>query len=217
MEGASTQHSYTQQLHSIKCSHLLSEISASCDMALTMLFSDLNIFYYHLAECHKYLTTSLHNYLIFASPIVKLSIKDADVIRNQIQIQTHRCLFWPQLPDSSLAMGYHPPHNQPLPSWTRPSRPQSPQTPLQHHLSFTSTSPPILVTCLYTSRAGVTKYTSCTVVLGYSFEWLCTLNIRSSVLFYFKTISLSLLCPTCRESLLTNLCTRYGILLGYSE
>jgi hypothetical protein len=70
----------TKKLHSIKRLHLISEITALYAMAPSMLRSDRTIFDYPLADRQQHSTNSLRNFLLFASPIVTRSIKDAALI-----------------------------------------------------------------------------------------------------------------------------------------
>jgi hypothetical protein len=83
-------------LHSIKRLELISEISSLYNMAPSMLASDRAIFDYPLGARAKHSTTSLQNFLHFASPITKRSIKDAAIIR--IQTKPINTYFGPQFP-----------------------------------------------------------------------------------------------------------------------
>jgi hypothetical protein len=67
----------TTALHSIKRLHLLSKISALYDSGPSMLSSDRSILDYPLADRTYHSTTSLRNFLLFAKPIIRRSIKDA--------------------------------------------------------------------------------------------------------------------------------------------
>ena len=83
-------------LHSIKRLQLLSEISALYDSAPSMLSSDRSIFDYPLADRTRHSTTSLRNFILFAKPIIRRSIKDAVILGSNTK--TIDSYFGPRFP-----------------------------------------------------------------------------------------------------------------------